>query len=74
MVETGERKVLHRGGYYPRLVPTGHILYVHEGTIFALPFDVDRLEVTGSQIPVLEALEKGRAIRIDPGAGASLPR
>jgi serine/threonine-protein kinase len=57
VVETGERKVLHRGGYYPRYVPTGHILYVHEGTIFALPFDVERLAVTGSQIPVLEGLE-----------------
>ncbi len=57
VVETGERKVVHRGGYYPRYVPTGHILYVHEGTLFALPFDVKKLEVTGSQMPVLEGLE-----------------
>ncbi len=57
VVATGERKVVHRGGYYPRYVPTGHILYVHEGTLFALPFDVDRLEATGSQMPVLEGLE-----------------
>jgi len=57
LVETGERKVVHRGGYYPRYVPTGHILYVHEGTLFALPFDVGSLEATGSQMPVLEGLE-----------------
>jgi serine/threonine protein kinase len=57
IVATGERKVVHRGGYYPRYVPTGHILYVHEGTLFALPFDVDKLEATGSQMPVLEGLE-----------------
>ena len=57
MVETGERKIVHRGGYYPRYVPTGHILYVHEGTLFALPFDAKRLKVTGSQMPVLEGLE-----------------
>ncbi len=57
VVATGERKVIHRGGYYPRYVPTGHILYVHEGTLFALPFDVDKLEATGSQMPVLEGLE-----------------
>ncbi|HSO23814.1 MAG TPA: hypothetical protein VLT81_12945, partial [Chondromyces sp.] len=57
VVATGERKVVHRGGYYPRYVPTGHILYVHEGSLFALPFDPDRLEATGSQIPVLEGLE-----------------
>jgi len=57
LVETGERKVIHRGGYYPRYVPTGHILYVHEETLFALPFDAKKLEVTGSQFPVLEGLE-----------------
>ncbi len=57
VVETGERKVIHRGGYYPRYVPTGHILYVHEGTLFALPFDAKKLEATGSQMPVLEGLE-----------------
>ncbi len=57
VVETGERKVVHRGGYYPRYVPTGHILYVHDGSLFALPFDAKKLEATGSQMPVLEGLE-----------------
>jgi serine/threonine-protein kinase len=56
-VETGERKLLHRGGYHGRYVGTGHILYMHEGTLFALPFDVKRIESTGSQMPVLEDLE-----------------
>ncbi len=56
-VESRVRKVIHRGGYYPRYVSTGHILYVHEGTLFALPFDVKSLEATGSQMPVLEGLE-----------------
>jgi len=56
-VATGERKVIHRGGYHGRYVDTGHILYVHEGTMFALPFDVGKLEVRGSQMPVLENLE-----------------
>ncbi|MCJ7754659.1 MAG: protein kinase, partial [Thermoanaerobaculales bacterium] len=57
IVETGERKVVHRGGYYPRYIPTGHILYIHEGTLFALPFDAKKLEATGTQMPVLEGLE-----------------
>ena len=35
-VKTGERRVVHRGGYYARYVSTGHILYVHEATLFAL--------------------------------------
>ena len=56
-VASGERTVVHRGGYYGRYVPTGHILYVNDGTVFALPFDVKRLEATGSQFPVLEGIE-----------------
>jgi len=56
-VDTGERKVVHRGGYYARYVPTGHLLFVHRGTLFALPFDLGRMEATGAQMPVLEGLE-----------------
>jgi serine/threonine-protein kinase len=60
-VDTGERKVVHRGGYYARYAPTGHVLYVQSGTLFALPFDAGRLEATGSQMPVLEQLETNPA-------------
>ncbi len=56
-IPSGERTVIHRGGYYGRYVPTGHVLFVNDGTVFALPFDVDRLESTGSQFPVLEGIE-----------------
>jgi serine/threonine-protein kinase len=56
-VDTGKRTVVHRGGYYARYVPTGHVLYVHRGTLFALPFDVRRMQATGPQVPVLEGIE-----------------
>ena len=56
-VASGERTVVHRGGYYGRYVPTGHVLYVNDRTVFALPFDRDRLATTGSQFPVLEGIE-----------------
>jgi serine/threonine-protein kinase len=56
-VESGERTVIHRGGYYGRYVPTGHVLYVNDGTVFALPFDAQRIVATGSQFPVLEGIE-----------------
>jgi serine/threonine-protein kinase len=58
---TGERKVVHRGGYYARYVATGHILYVLKGTLFAVPFDAGKLETTGSEMPVLEGLETNPA-------------
>ncbi len=53
-VKSGRRKTLHEGGSQPRYSPTGHILYVHEGTLHALPFDANKLEVTGTPTPVVE--------------------
>ena len=55
-LETGERKVLRRGGSYGRYVPSGHIVYVNQGTLFAVPFDLEPLEVTGSPAPVVQGV------------------
>jgi WD40 repeat protein len=35
-------------------VPSGHLVYIHQGTLFAVGFDLDRLEVRGTPAPVLE--------------------
>jgi Tol biopolymer transport system component len=51
---SGQRKVLQRGGFYARYLPSGHMVYIHEGTLFAVPFDLKRLEATGQPAPVLE--------------------
>ena len=55
-LETGERQVVHRGGTYGRYVPTGHLVYLNAGALFAVPFDLDTLETTGSPLPVVENL------------------
>jgi serine/threonine-protein kinase len=55
-VESGDRRVLHEGGFYGRYVPTGHVLFVDGDAVFAMPFDPDRLERTGSPMPVLEGV------------------
>ena len=34
-VETGERKVVHRGGSYARYLPSGHLVFINAGTLFA---------------------------------------
>ena len=47
------RKVLHRGGYHGRYLPSGHLVFIHEGTLFAATFDLDRLELTGQPVPAL---------------------
>ena len=55
-LETGERKVLIESGKDARYVPTGHLVYVLDGTLLAVPFDVDKLEVTGGPIPMAEGV------------------
>jgi serine/threonine-protein kinase len=67
-LKTGEIKVLVRGGYFGRYLPTGdatgHLVYVHEGVLFAVPFDATRLELRGTPVPLLVDLAG------DPGSGA----
>jgi hypothetical protein len=52
-LDTGERKVLVRGGTFPRYVESGHLLFSRENTVYAVAFDPDRLEVRGQPRPVL---------------------
>jgi len=53
---TGEVEVLIPGGSKPRYAPTGHIVYGVGGTLRAVGFDVERLEVTSDPIPVLDGV------------------
>ena len=43
-------------GVAARYSPTGHIVYAAAGTLLAVPFDLDRLEVTGNPVPVVEGV------------------
>jgi len=56
LLKTKERRVLQKGGSYARYVPSGHIVYVNKGTLFAFPFDLGSLTATGSPAPVLEGV------------------
>jgi serine/threonine-protein kinase len=52
-LKTGKRRVLFTGGSYGRYLPTGHILYGREETLYAVAFDLARCEVSGSHIAVV---------------------
>jgi hypothetical protein len=56
-LKTGQRKTLLHGGYFGRYVPTaaegGNLIYVHEGTLFGMPFDPVRLEPKDKATPLL---------------------
>ena len=62
VLKTGERKTLVQGGMYPRYLPSGHLVYARDNTIFVVPFNLNRLEVTGPPVPFLEhvAMNTGR--------------
>jgi len=53
-LKTGERKILQRGGFSGQYLPSGHLVYLHQTTLFAAPFDLDRLALTGAPVPILE--------------------
>jgi serine/threonine-protein kinase len=53
-LKTGEAKILQHGGYSGRYLPSGHLVYVHQGVLFGVKFDAERLEVRGTPVPLLE--------------------
>ncbi len=52
-LRTGQQKLLMNEATQGWYLPTGHLLYARrDGTLLAAPFDLDRLEVTGTGVPV----------------------
>jgi serine/threonine-protein kinase len=58
ILKTGERKTLWRGGYFGRYLPTrgsrGHLVFIHEGSLLAVPFDPDRLALEGTPVRIVD--------------------
>ena len=52
-LRTGTQKILVQGGSQAQYVPSGHLVYVAAGTLRAVAFDLERLEVVGTPIPVV---------------------
>ena len=53
---SGERITVQRGGYFGRYVASGHIVYMQNDTLFAMPFDRQRLTVTGPAGPAIDGV------------------
>jgi hypothetical protein len=51
-LKTHKFTVVHRGGHYARYLPSGHLVYLHGGTLFAIRFDSGRLQTHGGPVPV----------------------
>ena len=56
-LKTGERQTLIPGASEPHYVSTGHLLYLQPklpGVLFAVPFDAEKVKITGTPVPVIE--------------------
>ncbi len=62
-LRTRTTQIVLRGGRWPRYVTSGHLVYSTGANLLAVPFDLDRLAVTGSPVTVLQQ------VAITPGSG-----
>ncbi len=53
-LKSGEVKVVRRGGSFGRYLPSGHLIYFRQGTLYGVSFDLGRLETHGAPVPLLE--------------------
>jgi eukaryotic-like serine/threonine-protein kinase len=53
-VQGRNRQVLVRGGAFGRYLTSGHLVYVNQGTLYAVQFDPTTLAVHGAPVPVLD--------------------
>ena len=54
--DTGQQRIL-LSGTSPQFATSGHLVFFREGSLWAVPFAPDRLEVTGEPRPVVEGVE-----------------
>ena len=65
---TGSTAILVKDASYPRYTPNGRLIYARAGILYGAPFDLERLQVTGTALPVLE----GVAMTSSPGGTGSV--
>jgi serine/threonine-protein kinase len=56
LIENGERRVLVENAIFARYLASGHLAFVRDRTLFVVPFDQKRLEVTGAPVAVLDEM------------------
>jgi len=57
VVATGERKLVLKGARMAQYFPaTGHLIYAHEGSLFAIAFDPESLTTRGKSVQVVQGV------------------
>jgi serine/threonine-protein kinase len=65
-LKSGQRKTIWKGGTYGRYLPTGHLVFVSQNTLFAVRMDIARLELIGTPQPIV------RGVATSPGSDSAL--
>ena len=58
-LRTRERKTIIEGATDGRFVRSGHLLFARGGSLFAVPFNIETLAVTGDPVLVVEGVRRG---------------
>jgi Tol biopolymer transport system component len=62
----GDRKVVRRSGHSGRYLRSGHLVHIHNGTLFAEPFDLERLEATGQAAAAVASVSEDPSSTVGP--------
>jgi Tol biopolymer transport system component len=57
-LDSNQRKILLENAIWAQYVASGHLLFLRNQSLMAAPFDIERLEVTGPAIPVVENIRR----------------
>ena len=73
-LESREIETLFRGGTNPKYSSTGHLLFARSESLYAVPFDPDRAELTGGERKLLDGLmaAKNGVAQFAVGGGGTL--
>ncbi len=76
-IKTQKRTTVINGGSDARYLPTGHIVYMVEGTLMAVPFDLAARRITSGPVPVVEGIRRaapmaGNGAQYDLSASGTL--
>ena len=58
-LDTGATTLVRDGAAAARYLPTGHLVFAIGGTLYAAPFDLRTLKITGPEVAVVEGVRRG---------------
>jgi serine/threonine-protein kinase len=71
-IDSTTRNVAVRGGSEPHYLPSGHLVYLRQGVLIAVPFDARRGISTGNPVTMIEGVRSGAAAGVSAGGLANV--